>query len=317
MFSVLDTQGRIKVAPYGPGIHLADPLIPTHGGIGLTDVAQGDLYYGSAANTIARLPKSTLSGVSLLKVNNPAGITTPVWVESGQISVAGGVPQPTASDRSYWSSAPLIGTTYFDVGWSGQTAGTLSNTSDAVSPWIKHTTTAVAGGSAGWSVLDTGSIRPLWLQHEPTYIVKFRTPASLTNLRINIAFAANSTLTNGATDNVSGVQFIGLRYSTVTPDSGWVPWSAIGDNTSVTTYAAIGSVATSTVYTVQLHVRSIGGGNYVFDVNVNGTIGTGYIVPPGNLSTSMNPLTTVVTLTTVAATIETAAHYLIAQVGLP
>src|SRR5574342_753271 len=64
--TVLDSAGRLKETV---GI-----VSPTDGGTGLTSVAQGDLLYGSAANTWSRLAKSAVSTQYLANTgtsNNP------------------------------------------------------------------------------------------------------------------------------------------------------------------------------------------------------------------------------------------------------
>lgn len=64
---------------------LADPLTETHGGTGQTTITQGDLLYGSAANTISKLAKDANSTRYL---SNQGTSNSPSW---NQVNLANGV----------------------------------------------------------------------------------------------------------------------------------------------------------------------------------------------------------------------------------
>jgi hypothetical protein len=69
----------------GGGTDLPDPVTVPHGGTGLVTVAQGDLLYGSAADTLAALAKNTSSKRYL---SNQGSSNNPAWQ---QVDLANGV----------------------------------------------------------------------------------------------------------------------------------------------------------------------------------------------------------------------------------
>jgi hypothetical protein len=67
------------------GTDLPDPVTVPHGGTGLITVAQGDILYGSAADTLARLAKDTNATRYL---SNTGSSNNPAWA---QVNLANGV----------------------------------------------------------------------------------------------------------------------------------------------------------------------------------------------------------------------------------
>jgi hypothetical protein len=84
----------------------------TSGGTGLTAAAQGDLLYGSAANTLARLPKDTNATRYLANTGGEATSTTTVSITAGQ----------SGSVTGYSQSVPV---TFLPIGSTTGSLGTL------------------------------------------------------------------------------------------------------------------------------------------------------------------------------------------------
>jgi hypothetical protein len=95
--SITHTAGQIEIG-------IVDPLSPTKGGTGQTTVAPGDILYGSAANTWARL-SAAASGNVLLSGTTPSwgkvGLTTHV---SGILPISNG----GTNNSSFTSNQPVI-----------------------------------------------------------------------------------------------------------------------------------------------------------------------------------------------------------------
>lgn len=127
---------------------LAGTLNPTHGGTGLTAVSTGDLLYGSATNTWARLAAGSNGNI---------------------LTLSGGVP--------VWTAASSIGVTTFSGGTTGLTPS--SPTSGAIA--LAGTLAVANGGTGVTSSTGTGSVV---LSNSPTLVTpNLGTPsaATLTN----------------------------------------------------------------------------------------------------------------------------------------
>src|SRR5207244_1526201 len=89
----------------------------------------------------------------------------------------------------------------------------------------------------------------------PYMVAKFRTPADITNFRFQFGFV-NAVLA-GNTDDFSTSFGVGIRYSTVAGDPGFVSMTMDGTSQIIGT-VAIAAIAASTVYTVEVGINLLG-----------------------------------------------------------
>jgi len=253
-FYVVDATGARKLTTFGSGANLPDPVTVPHGGTGLITVAKGDLLYASATNILSRLPIVS-TGLRVLTNAGDVTNTTPQWDDPTSFSV---VPRPVIY-KSAWSIATLQVTTPISVIWALTVVGNTAIV-DTFARWIRFTTGAVAGNQAGF--VTTAAI--MWLDHAPTLEIKFRTGASLANVRLfffisnaGAAFPANS-------DALQALKGVGIRYSTVAGDTGFMPWTA--DGTTQTIGTVIAPIAASTIYSLKIVVAP-GGASASMSIN--------------------------------------------------
>lgn len=139
-------------------------------------------------------------------------------------------------------------------------ANTPASANDANNIFITLPTTAVLGNLGGFITTTLNLVRPA---HDFILEVIVKTDADITNQRLWIGLI-DADLTNVDT-LAAGREFIGWRFSTVAPDTGWRP--VLNDGTTQNTGAAIGTVAASTVYKLKARVVSGGTPTVFFSVN--------------------------------------------------
>lgn len=252
-FYVINSTGHRKLSSFGTGANLPDPVNVIHGGTGLITVAKGDLLYASAINVLSRLP---IDSTALRILTNAGDITntTPIWQDPSSF---GAVPRPTTF-KSGWSIATLQSPAPLNVGWALTQNGNTGIV-DTTTRWIRYTTGAVAGNQAGFNV----SSDLLWLDHAPTLIIKFKTGSSLANVRL-YWFLSNAATFPTNTDALQALRGVGVRYSTVAGDAGFMPWTA--DGTTQTIGTLIAAIAVNTIYTLTITVAP-GGGSASISIN--------------------------------------------------
>jgi hypothetical protein len=135
--------------------------------------------------------------------------------------------------------------------------GTQTGVIASANLFINYASGGVSGNSAG--ALTSFSLFRADLN--PDFQIIFRTPSTMTDVRLHIAFIS-STQTNSDDYAAHGA---GFRYSTVAGDTGWTPITRNGATQSAGT--AIGSApAADTIY--KLRIRTIDQGvTWKFSVN--------------------------------------------------
>jgi hypothetical protein len=249
-FSIIDTNGYIKVSPAGSGTTLSNPVTPTHGGTGLTSSATGDLLYASATNTFGKLVTDSTT-YRILTNNGSAGFDIPMWSDPATALTV--VPKPTLRKLAFLTTGAngMIGTGGVFAG----TSGTL--TVDATASWKRFTSSGAAGNAVGYTA--NPSTGWTWIEHLPRVDAIVRTGSDITSIRYFFFLSSNgSTLITNA-DDQHLLKGIGIRYSTVAVDGGvgtpqFVPWTS--DGTTQVIGTPIAAIAASTVYTVSLVVTS-------------------------------------------------------------
>ncbi|HMZ92935.1 MAG TPA: hypothetical protein PLD56_00290 [Chitinophagales bacterium] len=147
-------SGGVGVAPsygkIGLTTHVSGTLGVTNGGTGLNTIAQGDILYGSASNTIAALAKDTNATRYL---SNTGTSNNPAW---SQIDLTNGVTGTLPFGNggtgfsSYTDGQLLIGNT----GTGGLSRATLTAGSNITITNGSGTITIAATGSTGYSTVQ-------------------------------------------------------------------------------------------------------------------------------------------------------------------
>lgn len=142
------------------------------------------------------------------------------------------------------------GATALGVGVANPTvANSPAASNQADNTFMTLPSTAVSGNLAGFVTTTFNLVRGAL---DPTIEIVIRTPSDISSLRYWIGLI-DADLT--AVDTLAaGREFIGWRYSTAVPDTGWRP--VLHDGTTQNTGAAIGSVAADTTYRLKMRVVS-------------------------------------------------------------
>lgn len=127
--------------------------------------------------------------------------------------------------------------------------------------------------------------------HSPTFWAKIITGADLTAVRYFIGLFSNFPVA----DNMGAFSGIGFRFSTTASDAGWV--GICGNGSTVTTSAAIATIAANTVYDFRVRVNSTSGQAF-FSVN-----GGAETIIATNLPAANTPLSMHVSVATLSGTI--------------
>jgi hypothetical protein len=135
----------------------------------------------------------------------------------------------------------------------GTPTGTVGNTTDAADGSFQPWTSAATNGSfAGGFILANGATgSDLRLDNLPVVVIRFKTDASLTNVRYLIGLSSASI---GTSDTPSTTSTILIRYSTSASDTGWIVYSSNG--TSGTATGQVLAIAANTAYTLMIRATS-------------------------------------------------------------
>lgn len=271
-FRVFDSSGNLKIGVGGSGASLPDPLTVAHGGTSLTQAAKGGLIYASAANTLALRVPDTDNDIMVPKAfcnvlfpgetaaTDPRLGLVPRWVATSFFGSEGGGVASQGGFRGNASRVALSQACATAAAFSGSYATgsstgniTLSTPTsfaiDDTSTWETYQT-AGAGSTnySGWNS-DTQT----WAQHLPFCEVKFRTSSDITSFRLIFALKTSTAFLAGS-DDQSGRIGVGMRYSTVAADTGFMTWTSNG--TVQTVGSQIAAIAASTIYTASIDVRN-------------------------------------------------------------
>jgi hypothetical protein len=163
------------------------------------------------------------------------------------------------------SSASVVG-----IGPTGSNTGTgISVVVDTADVWARIST-ASSGSRVFWGAVNTLA----QFQNDPTYIFRIRTGSDITSVRLWWMLGGDTVVGNSDTMPANSV---GVRYSTVTADAGFIGCTTNNAGTQSTS-ASIANIAASTIYVIKIVVS---GDGTVFTFTVNG--GTPVVMNSGNL----------------------------------
>lgn len=237
--------GKIDLA-----VHITGTLPVTNGGTGLATVAQGDLLYGSAANTLSKLAKSTASAQYL---KNSGTNNNPVWAAIPDVL-------PPGSDNNDNVGMPAI--TLFPSSSANVTSGGTSQLGTAQSG-------AIQSDSAGIFCRSTSSVNAtpaiyrlagannIGIVDNLVYLTRIRTGSDITNVRFFIGFVSGGDFPNNS--DTLATNGVAIRYSTSAADAGWVGVNNTGGAQSTTanpTTTPIAAIAANTLYNLRIDVTA-------------------------------------------------------------
>lgn len=172
------------------------------------------------------------------------------------------VTPPTVDNllRTAWQQTRDNSTTndQFPTTYFGVPTGAAAVDAETTGAYVEYTSGAVAGNTAGWTGNSTFCIG----SNFPTFEIRLKTPATITNVRFWLGINAAGTGPNSDTSN----NCIAFRYSDAT-DTGWV--GVCNDNGSQSVSSQVAAIAASTIYRLKFQV--ISSSEVQFSVN-NGTV---------------------------------------------
>jgi len=211
----------------------------------------------------ADLSTDVTGNLPVSRLNGGTGATSATfWRGDGTWgSPAGGVIRPSDTRTfAIWhatQSPNIRGTNIRDPGTVG--VGSPSWTPDNVTGWTNLATGAAASQQGGYRSPANTEFRPNW---NPVVYAYIRTKSSVANIRFLIGWLAAASPTGTGSDALGGKGIV-FRFSTVTPDAGWV--GVTNDGTTETVSASAGAVAASTGYLLKIDLSD--GVNALFSVN--------------------------------------------------
>lgn len=228
----------------------------------LLDAYEVDL----TADVTGNLPLANLTGgtTGLVLMGNGTNAAPSYQANVPGIPVVGGETY-TAGRRIYWwqhSTAAVGDSTLAGVGPAMTvTGGGVAPDTDGY--WARPLS-AAGGSCGGYLAVNVSMIDQL-----PKFIIRLRTPATITNRRIIIGLTETAgAIVNTDTPATATQKGIYLRYSTSVPDGGWVCQTV--DSAGRTVSSTILAFAASTIYRIVITVSSLTS----VSVDVNGTAAT-------------------------------------------
>lgn len=244
-FRVLDSNGNVKTVSLGAGGSLTDPVTVVHGGTGQTSYAKGDLLYASADGVYSKLPISS-SAAKVLTNTGATDYLTPAWSDfSTEMCV---IPRLLTRKAAWFAKTPFTSGSFTPVAWSIAATGNTTLT-DTYMDWLRLKTTNVADNQSGVNTNQDWA----WLDHLPKAMCHFRTGPDISGIRIYF-FISDAATFPASSDSLTARKGVGIRYSTVASDTGWMPWTS--DGTTQTIGTKIANIAASTQYSLEVEVTS-------------------------------------------------------------
>jgi len=256
-------------------------------------VEYGPLLVPNNATYITQTPNSLLSAEQALSTlaTGMMKVTTTTGVISSLKENSAGAGQPNANDDT--ADGYSIGSLWYDTGYntlwlahsvaSNQakwmrigsvrarngfsvrgsntsalgvgvanptTANSPANVNSVGGTYISLPTTSSSGNIGGFVSTSFNLLR---LGGEVIFECFVKTPATITTLRYWIGLTSED-VTNVDSLVATATEFVGFRFSTVAPDTGWVPITC--DGTTQNAAAAIGTVAANTAYYLKIRLPS-------------------------------------------------------------
>jgi hypothetical protein len=262
MWKVIDSAGCIKASTRGAG--LDDPVGVTHGGTGRTTWPQGSLIIADDADSLAPFGKDP---TGFKAVSFFSSDSVPRYRDVGDL-VQTQVPSIAARETGNrrWSiwEASIENAAMKELGFTSTNGSGGTTVVDATSSWRRYTTSAADTTNLAGNGSSGALGRPT---HSPRLKAKFRTGSDITNYRF--WFGLFNPIPSGNSDDQSSRTGIGITYSSVRGDSGFLTWVGTGVGETLGT-VALSSIAASTVYVIELQIVNPPNGIPTAILTVNG-----------------------------------------------
>lgn len=281
------------------GSTLPDPVTVPHGGTGKTTLTAHGVVVGEG-NAAAAV---TAAGAANTVLHGTGATTDPSFsaVVEADLSLSDNTTADLSTTKHGFTPKAPNDTSKFlrgDASWAAVPAGEVNRVPQPFAgkktAWFQHVlgTNSVVGcvfnsanlASTGadfsdatyfdLSVATSGTVCHAsfnglfcYTDHLPTFRCRIKTGSDLTTIRIFAGLTAGANFANADTQTSACV---GVRYSTVVPDGGFV--GIAFDNTAQAATATICTIAINTVYVIEIIVTSTTSATFNIYSNTNGTL---------------------------------------------
>lgn len=245
----------------GTGTWAGTVIGQTHGGTGLTSLAQGDLIYGSAANTFSALTKNASA---TRYISNTGTSNNPAWA---QVDLTNGVTGtlPVGSGGLGFGTTPTTGDMIYGLAGSWQiVAGNISTSKK----FLTQTGNGSTSAAPVWNTLSLGDFPTINVATGGTNITSYAVG--------DILYASASTTLSKLADVATGNVLISGGVTTAPS------WGKVGLTTHVSGNLPLANIANATANSKLLGSGASGSGASYAEI----TVGSGLTMTGTTLSAS-------------------------------